>query len=118
MSYISEDVFLWRVEGGLRTPFLWKRVRSPRCTVWEGITGPSRSEGASRLSATCHSPHDDSKERCMSHFFGMAARCALGPSGAAHGNVQPSLRSRTPCGVLIPHHCVVGRSLKGALPVQ
>jgi hypothetical protein len=35
----SSGVFLWRVEGGLRTPFLWKRVRSPRCTVWEGDRG-------------------------------------------------------------------------------
>jgi hypothetical protein len=35
---LLEDVFLWRVEGGLRTPFLWKRVRSPHCTVWEELT--------------------------------------------------------------------------------
>jgi len=38
-AVLLEDAFLWRVEGGLRTPFLWKRVRSPRCTVWEGDHG-------------------------------------------------------------------------------
>jgi hypothetical protein len=42
----------------------------------------------------------------------MAARYALGPAGAAHRNVQPSLRSRTPYGVLIPHPLYVRMASK------